>query len=120
MQPVLCSELGWPSFILFFTVGPANSAERQVLLSYCCSDAANGPTLFFRWLLATLQGDSELDGTGIETSVNGKFKLTLHKKASLPTFVQVRSLLTARVGRRLEPTQLMHRPPALRIRDVRK
>merc|ERR1719321_619294 len=27
------------------------------------------------------QGDSELDGTGIETSITGKFKLTLHKKA---------------------------------------
>eukprot|EP00747_Dinoflagellata_sp_TGD_P021429 gnl/TRDRNA2_/TRDRNA2_128479_c1_seq1.p1 gnl/TRDRNA2_/TRDRNA2_128479_c1~~gnl/TRDRNA2_/TRDRNA2_128479_c1_seq1.p1 ORF type:complete len:237 (+),score=41.98 gnl/TRDRNA2_/TRDRNA2_128479_c1_seq1:50-712(+) len=27
------------------------------------------------------QGDSELDGTGIETSITGTFKLTLHKKA---------------------------------------
>jgi hypothetical protein len=35
----------------------------------------------------TAQGDSELDGTGVETSVNGKFKLTLHKKDSLPKFV---------------------------------
>ena len=26
------------------------------------------------------QGDSELDGTGIETSITGTFKLTLHKK----------------------------------------
>ncbi|GAB4813977.1 hypothetical protein N2152v2_001023 [Parachlorella kessleri] len=36
----------------------------------------------------TAQGDSELDGTGIETSINGKFKLTLHKKDSLPKIVQ--------------------------------
>ena len=36
----------------------------------------------------TSQGDSELDGTGIETSINGRFKLTLHKKASLPVMVQ--------------------------------
>eukprot|EP01025_Chloroclados_australasicus_P013595 TRINITY_DN163_c0_g1_i2.p1 TRINITY_DN163_c0_g1~~TRINITY_DN163_c0_g1_i2.p1 ORF type:complete len:479 (+),score=89.45 TRINITY_DN163_c0_g1_i2:146-1582(+) len=34
------------------------------------------------------QGDSELDGTAIEMSVNGRFKVTLHKKDSLPTFVQ--------------------------------
>jgi acetamidase/formamidase len=32
----------------------------------------------------TAQGDSELDGTAVETSVNGKLKLTLHKKDSLP------------------------------------
>lgn len=37
----------------------------------------------------TPQGDSELDGTGIETSINGRFKLTLHKKADLPAFAQV-------------------------------
>ncbi|KAL4425547.1 hypothetical protein ABPG75_009563 [Micractinium tetrahymenae] len=36
----------------------------------------------------TAQADSELDGTGVETSVNGKFKLTLHKKAALPKFVE--------------------------------
>ncbi|KAK9815846.1 hypothetical protein WJX72_010706 [[Myrmecia] bisecta] len=36
----------------------------------------------------TSQGDSELDGTGIETSINGRFKLTLHKKAALPKLVQ--------------------------------
>lgn len=35
----------------------------------------------------TAQGDSELDGTGIETSINGKFKLTLHKAGSLPPVV---------------------------------
>jgi len=35
------------------------------------------------------QGDSELDGTGIETSINGKFKITLHKKSEgLPLIVQ--------------------------------
>ena len=28
------------------------------------------------------QGDGELDGTAIETSITGKFKITLHKKAS--------------------------------------
>merc|ERR1719310_2274245 len=28
------------------------------------------------------QGDSELDGTGIETSITGTFKITLHKKAT--------------------------------------
>lgn len=36
----------------------------------------------------TAQGDSELDGTGIETSINGKFKLTLHKKDDLPVIVE--------------------------------
>ncbi|KAK9815353.1 hypothetical protein WJX72_002191 [[Myrmecia] bisecta] len=36
----------------------------------------------------TAQGDSELDGTAIETSINGRFKLTLHKKAALPKLVQ--------------------------------
>lgn len=36
------------------------------------------------------QGDSELDGTGVETSVNGKFKLTLHKADALPKIVQAR------------------------------
>lgn len=35
------------------------------------------------------QGDSELDGTGIETSINGRFKLTLHKAKDLPAIVQV-------------------------------
>lgn len=30
----------------------------------------------------TAQGDSEFDGTGIETHINGKFKLTLHKAGS--------------------------------------
>lgn len=34
------------------------------------------------------QGDSELDGTGVETSINGKLKLTLHKKDDLPLFLQ--------------------------------
>lgn len=36
----------------------------------------------------TAQGDSELDGTGIETSVNGRFRVTLHKKSDLPPIVQ--------------------------------
>lgn len=36
----------------------------------------------------TAQGDSELDGTGIETSINGKLKLTLHKKDDLPVIVK--------------------------------
>ena len=35
------------------------------------------------------QGDSELDGTAIETSITGRVKITLHKKASLPKLVQV-------------------------------
>lgn len=35
------------------------------------------------------QGDSELDGTAIETSITGRVKVTLHKKASLPKLVQV-------------------------------
>lgn len=35
----------------------------------------------------TAQGDSELDGTGIETSINGKFKITLHKADALPLVV---------------------------------
>eukprot|EP01023_Acetabularia_acetabulum_P044945 TRINITY_DN4541_c0_g1_i1.p1 TRINITY_DN4541_c0_g1~~TRINITY_DN4541_c0_g1_i1.p1 ORF type:complete len:404 (-),score=72.83 TRINITY_DN4541_c0_g1_i1:450-1661(-) len=34
------------------------------------------------------QGDSELDGTAIEMSVNGRFKVTLHKKNSLPLKVR--------------------------------
>jgi hypothetical protein len=34
-------------------------------------------------------GDSEFDGTGIETSITGKFKITLHKKSKLPKIVQV-------------------------------
>jgi acetamidase/formamidase len=36
----------------------------------------------------TAQGDSELDGTGIETSVNGRFRITLHKADALPPKVQ--------------------------------
>jgi acetamidase/formamidase len=35
------------------------------------------------------QGDSEFDGTGIETSVTGRFKVTLHKKSALPRIVKV-------------------------------
>jgi acetamidase/formamidase len=35
------------------------------------------------------QGDSEFDGTGIETSITGRFKIKLHKKGSLPKIVQV-------------------------------
>jgi hypothetical protein len=34
-------------------------------------------------------GDSEFDGTGIETSITGKFKITLHKKSKLPNIVKV-------------------------------
>eukprot|EP00959_Pyramimonas_sp_CCMP1952_P228813 4784073-Pyramimonas_sp.AAC.1 len=34
------------------------------------------------------QGDSELDGTAIEMSINGKVKITLHKAADLPTFAK--------------------------------
>lgn len=34
------------------------------------------------------QGDSELDGTAIETSITARLKLTLHKKGSLPKIVQ--------------------------------
>ncbi|KAF5843010.1 hypothetical protein DUNSADRAFT_3139 [Dunaliella salina] len=34
------------------------------------------------------QGDSEMDGTAIEASINIKVKFTLHKKGSLPTIVQ--------------------------------
>lgn len=36
----------------------------------------------------TAQGNSELDGTGIETSITGDFRLTLHKAGSLPAPVQ--------------------------------
>ena len=36
----------------------------------------------------TAQGNSELDGTGIETSINGNFRVTLHKADSLPLIVQ--------------------------------
>merc|ERR1719181_2330067 len=32
------------------------------------------------------QGDGELDGTAIETSITGKFKITVHKKADLNTW----------------------------------
>lgn len=35
------------------------------------------------------QGDSELDGTAIETSITARVKLTLHKKNSLPKLVKV-------------------------------
>lgn len=34
------------------------------------------------------QGDSELDGTGIETSLNGKIKISLLKKADLPPYLE--------------------------------
>eukprot|EP00775_Hariotina_reticulata_P001824 gene1824-2158_t len=34
------------------------------------------------------QGDSEFDGTGIETSITGRFKVTLHKKSRLPQIVK--------------------------------
>mmetsp|Transcript_776 Transcript_776/g.4819 ORF Transcript_776/g.4819 Transcript_776/m.4819 type:complete len:501 (-) Transcript_776:233-1735(-) len=35
------------------------------------------------------QGDCELDGTAVETSINGKFRITLHKKSEgLPIIVQ--------------------------------
>jgi len=33
------------------------------------------------------QGDSEFDGTAIETNINGQFKFTLHKKASMPAML---------------------------------
>jgi acetamidase/formamidase len=36
------------------------------------------------------QGDSEFDGTGIETSITGRFKITLHKKGRLPKTLRVR------------------------------
>ena len=36
----------------------------------------------------TAQGNSELDGTGIETSINGDFRVTLHKAGSLPPALQ--------------------------------
>jgi acetamidase/formamidase len=36
------------------------------------------------------QGDSEFDGTGIETSITGRFKVTLHKKGRLPKTLRVR------------------------------
>jgi acetamidase/formamidase len=36
------------------------------------------------------QGDSEFDGTGIETSITGRFKITLHKKGRLPSTLRVR------------------------------
>ena len=62
---------------------------------------AKGATLYFPVEVAgamltmgdahTAMGDSELDGTGIETSINGKFKVTLHKNGSQPLKVQVRA-----------------------------
>ncbi|KAL0052691.1 hypothetical protein WJX82_006304 [Trebouxia sp. C0006] len=36
----------------------------------------------------TAQGDSEFDGTAIETNINGRFKITVHKKASLEPMLQ--------------------------------
>lgn len=36
----------------------------------------------------TAQGNSEFDGTGIETSINGDLRLTLHKADSLPKQLQ--------------------------------
>jgi acetamidase/formamidase len=36
------------------------------------------------------QGDSELDGTAVETSITARVKITLHKKSALPKLVQVR------------------------------
>lgn len=35
----------------------------------------------------TSQGDSEFDGTAIETSLTAKLKITLHKKGKLPKIV---------------------------------
>ena len=35
----------------------------------------------------TSQGDSEFDGTAIETSITARLKLTLHKKGALPKIV---------------------------------
>jgi acetamidase/formamidase len=35
----------------------------------------------------TSQGDSEFDGTAIETSTTARLKLTLHKKGSMPKFI---------------------------------
>ena len=39
-------------------------------------------------MLRCVQGDSELDGTGIETSITGDFRITLMPKASLPPHLQ--------------------------------
>lgn len=44
------------------------------------------------------QGDSELDGTAIETSITGRVKITLHKKAKLPKIVQVGFPTTSHIG----------------------
>lgn len=44
------------------------------------------------------QGDSELDGTAVETSINARLKITLHKKASLPKLVQVRGYCRPALG----------------------
>eukprot|EP01025_Chloroclados_australasicus_P011358 TRINITY_DN1490_c2_g1_i2.p1 TRINITY_DN1490_c2_g1~~TRINITY_DN1490_c2_g1_i2.p1 ORF type:complete len:505 (+),score=55.33 TRINITY_DN1490_c2_g1_i2:117-1631(+) len=44
--------------------------------------------LFFAGDGHAAQGDSELDGTGIETSINGLFRVTVHKKDSMPTKLQ--------------------------------
>lgn len=40
-------------------------------------------------------GDSELDGTGIETSLNGKLKFTVHKADNLPAFLQGQKYIIA-------------------------
>jgi acetamidase/formamidase len=53
------------------------------------------------------QGDSELDGTGIETSITGTFKLTLHKKAD---FVAWQTALDFPLGETTvpEPAWVVH------------
>ncbi len=51
-----------------------------------CSAQVNG-ALLSMGDAHTSQGDSEFDGTAIETSVTGRFRLKLHKKGALPKIV---------------------------------
>ena len=50
-------------------------------------------------------GDSELDGTGIETSLNGKLRFTVHKANNLPAFLQNQKYIIAEVSTLLHVTQ---------------
>ena len=52
-----------------------------------CSQVAAwlAPTVVLNWPISHMaQGDSELDGTGIETSITGTFKLTLEFTEDYP------------------------------------
>lgn len=53
----------------------------------CCVQVAGG--LLSLGDAHAAQGDSELDGTAIETSITAKIRVTLHKNGTLPRLVQV-------------------------------